>query len=63
MGNQIIKCEMTNGLARYFNLERVISINEVERGGLIIEFKNAKDEISSASIVRFSMLKVGSNYS
>ena len=54
---------MANGLNRYFNQDRVISINEIADGGLFIEFKNAKDEVNSASIVKFSILKQGTVYS
>ncbi len=57
MEKKMMKCELASGLIRYFNLDRVYSINEVQDGGLMLEFCNAKNEITTQAIKRFSIMK------
>lgn len=58
----MIKCNTENGGSLYFPLDRVISIQNPEKGKMTIKFVKPGGEIGSIGILNFQMVKTGSVY-
>jgi hypothetical protein len=60
----MLKCTLTDGRTRYFNIDVVHSINEAPDGeGLIVLFRRADgDGIANVRISEFQLIKSGTKY-
>ena len=58
----MLKIERPDGTMRFINLDRVIVISPHAEEGLVVRFRNAKDEVANERCTRFQVIKQGTWY-